>query len=226
LALIALATIFTSQIQEWIRHAEFSVNFQPRPPDCNRIPLAYQGIVKGEEGVAIASVSAETHYVRVRVQNIGNSGAEDLEVAVLEVRRRGRANPRFQRVQMSTPWNLTWKDFQSHVLPRLPLGSERHIDIGHVVDPHRRGLIPGEDRAGSEPSTTLFCLAFYVKSNTAEYLLEPGEYEIDFQVFAANAKPSPIFTFHLNHTGQWFEGEAKMYHDGLGMSVTRAGEQS
>ncbi len=69
---------------------------------------------------------------------------------------------------------------------------------------------------------TLFCLAFFVKSNTAEYLLPPEEYEIDFRVFAANAKPSAVFTFHLNHRGTWFEDEAKMYRDGLGMTCVRA----
>ena len=70
---------------------------------------------------------------------------------------------------------------------------------------------------------TLFCLALFVKSNTREYLLPPGqEYEIDFQVFAANAKPSAVFTFHLNLKGKWFEDEAQMYSEGLGMSVSPA----
>ena len=125
---------------------------------------------------------------------------------------------------MGTPWNLIWAHINSHVLPRLPVGSERHIDIGHVVDPEKRGLIPGEDRQNSDPLKTLFCLALFVKSNTTEYLLSPAEeYEIDFRVFAGNAKPSAIFTFHLNHRGTWFVDEASMYRDGLGMSVSHKG---
>lgn len=56
-----------------------------------------------------------------------------------------------------------------------------------------------------------------------EYLLSPGEYEIDFQVFAANANPSAVFTFRLNQLGKWFADEAQMYRDGLGMSVSRKG---
>jgi hypothetical protein len=225
MAIAACAAILTPQIQGWIRHPEYKVNFEPYPPDCNRIPLAQRKPVQTQEGLELAFVfSAETHYVRVRVQNIGKAGAEDLEVSALEVRHRVGPDPHFQPMQMSTPWNLTWKDLQSNVLPRLPPGGQRHFDIGHVVDPKKRGQILGEDRAGSDPSTTLFCLAFFVKSNTGEYLLDPGEYEIDFQVFAANANPSAVFTFHLNHTGKWFEDETQMYRDDLGgMRVTKAG---
>ncbi len=120
---------------------------------------------------------------------------------------------------MSTPWNFTWKDIQSDFLPRLPVGSERHFDIGHVVDPKRRSQIQGEDKPGSDPSKTLFCLAFFVKSNTLEYLLDPGKYEIDFKVFSANAKPSPVFTFRLTHSGNWYPDEERMYRDGLKMSI-------
>ena len=36
-----------------------------------------------------------------------------------------------------------------------------------------------------------------------------------------NAKPSPVFTFHLNHTGMWFEDEAEMYSQGLGMTADK-----
>jgi hypothetical protein len=171
--------------------------------------------------MASVVLSAEAHYVRARLENIGKAGAEDLEVLVHDVRRKGSADQRFQSIQMSTPCNLTWKDFQSHVLPRLPLKCQRHIDIGHVVDPRRRSQFPGEDRTGSNPSKTLFCLAFFVRSNTLEYLLDPGEYEIDFQVFAANAKPSAVFTFHLNHKGHWYVDEDQMYRVGLEMSVAR-----
>jgi hypothetical protein len=121
---------------------------------------------------------------------------------------------------MSTPYNLTWKDFPSHVLRGLPRDCQWPIDIGHVVDPQERRQFPGEDRAGSDPSKTLFCLAFFVRSNTLEYLLDPGKYEIDFQVFAANAKPSAVFTFHLNHKGGWYLDEGQMYRDGLEMTVT------
>jgi len=211
LALVAFATIFRDRLRELRWHPEWKVNFQSGRPDCNRILQISP------------SDSIETHYVRARIQNVGQAGAEDVEVSVVEVRKR-EADHVFRPIPMGTPWNLIWAHINSHVLPRLPVGSERHIDIGHVVDPEKRGLIPGEDRRGSDPLKTLFCLALFVKSNTTEYLLSPAEeYEIDFRVFAGNAKPSAIFTFHLNHRGKWFVDEASMYRDGLGMSMSHKG---
>lgn len=217
LAVVAFAAIFTDQIREWIRHPDWKVNFQPTHPDCNRIRTDFR-LQTGTEIRNIAS--AEMHYVRARVQNVGKVGAKDVEVSVLEVRHKGRADQVFKPMAMNTPMNLIWAHFSSHVLPQLPVGSERHIDIGHVADPQKRSEFSGEDRRGSDSSKTLFCLAFFVKANTGEYLLDPGEYEIDFRVFAANSKPSKTFTFHLNHIGNWFEDEAQMYRDGLGLRVS------
>jgi hypothetical protein len=120
---------------------------------------------------------------------------------------------------MGTPWNLVWAHIGSHVLPQLPVESKRHIDIGHVIDPGQRQHFPGEDKPGSDRSKTFFSLAFFVKSNTQEYLLDPGEYQIGFQVFASNAQPSSVFTFELNHVGKWHKDEAKMYHESLGLRL-------
>ena len=191
----------------------------PGRPDCNRI--RQDRFARTPAGVDVKIDSAETHYVRARIHNVGEAGAEDVEVSIVQVRRRD-ADHVFRPIPLGTPWNLLWAHLNSHVLPRLPVGSQRQIDIGHVMDPKKRGSF-SEDRDGSDPSMTLFCLALFVKSNTREYLLPPGqEYEIDFQVFAANAKPSAVFTFHLNLKGKWFEDEAQMYSEGLGMSVSPA----
>ncbi|MGB8802706.1 MAG: hypothetical protein WCC97_18660 [Candidatus Acidiferrales bacterium] len=217
LAIVAFVTIFRDQIREWVRHPEFEVEFEPGWPDCNRIRLDFQRTVHVGATIQNFVASAETHWIRARVKNIGKMGAEDVEVSVTQVRRRG-ADRVFRSVPMNTPWNLAWKDMSS-VLPRLPVGGVRHIDIGHVVDPAARNQILGEDRSGSDPTLTLFSLAFASKSNTGEYLLEPGEYEIDFQIFAANANPSRIFTFSLNHTGEWFLDEGQMYREGLGLGI-------
>jgi hypothetical protein len=167
---------------------------------------------------------ADVHYLRARVKNVGNLGAEDVEVSVLEVRRRGDADGTPRPVPMSTPWNLIWAHQNGgHVLRHLPVGAERHIDLGHVIDPAKRPAMAGEDLAAGDPNETVFCLAFFVKSNTQEYLLRPGVYEIDFRIYAANAHPSAIFTFHLEHTGRWFPSEDQMYADGLGMRIVEKG---
>lgn len=220
LATVAFVTIFRDEIRGWVRHPEWEVEFEPSLPDCNRVRIDLQRFIPLGLGVnpRLLTTSAEAHWIRARVRNVGKAGAEDVEVSVTQVRRKN-ADGVFRPVPLSTPCPLGWKDM-SNVLPRLPLGAGRHIDIGHVVDPALRNQIPGEDRQGSNLAVTLFCLAFTSKSNTGEYLLDPGEYQIDFQVFAANYKPSRTYTFSLNHTGRWFLDERQMYHEGLGLSVS------
>ena len=142
-----------------------------------------------------------------------------MEVSVLAVRRAAIGG--FDTIPMGTPWNLVWAHSKNdHVLPRLPVSSQRHIDLGHIVDPAKRSQLGGEDYPDSDKSHTLFCLAFFVKSNSLEYLLDPGSYQIDFQVFSATTRPSRVFTLHLNHTGEWFEDEDRMYNEGLGLKIT------
>jgi hypothetical protein len=224
LAVTAFFTVIRDEVRHWIRRPEFGVNFAPQSPDCSQIPTEVRTQVL-EEGAGVHHIReeirrAETHYIRARIQNTGDLGAEDAEVSVLEVRRCGDADNTFRKVPMGTPWNLTWAHQQgSHVLRRLPVRAERHVDLGHVIDPSQRAFFPGEDRPGSDPTSTMFCLAFWVKSNTGEYLLDPGVYEIDFQVYAANAHPSMIFTFYLDHRGRWLSDEDRMYTDALGMRI-------
>ena len=224
LAIAAFFTIIRDEVRRWIRRPSFGIVFAPQSPDCNQISTEFRTrqIVEDLQGQRILEQQdrADVHYVRARVKNVGNLGAEDVEVSVLEVRRRGDADNTLRPIPMGTPWNLIWAHQQGgHVLRRLPVDAERHIDLGHVVDPARRQAMTGENLPGSDPNATLFCLAFFVKSNTQEYLLRPGIYEIDFRVYAANAHPSAIFTFHLDHKGRWFPSENQMYANGLGMRV-------
>jgi len=204
LAIAAFFTIIRDELRRWIRHPSFGIVFAPQSPDCQQIStefLRHQIVeVRGGQRVLEQADRADAHYVRARVKNMGDLGAEDVEVSVLEVRRRGDADGTFRPVPMGTPWNLIWAHQNGgHVLRRLPVGAERHIDLGHVFDPAKRPVMAGEDLAAGDPTVTLFCLAFFVKSNTQEYLLRPGVYEIDFRVYAANAHPSAVFTFHLEH---------------------------
>jgi len=219
LGLIAFYTVIRDEWRNWIRRPEFRANFVPRDPDCLQTPTEGTRQIIEEGRTRLEMRRAETHYIRARIHNTGNLGAKDVEVAVLEVRRRGDADNTFHPIRMGTPWSLTWAHQRdSHVLRRLPVHAERHIDLGHIIDPTHRAFF-GEDHPGANPERTLFCLAFFVKSNTGEYLLDPGFYEIDFRIYAANAQPSPVFTFRLDHKGTWFSDENRMYADALGMSV-------
>lgn len=218
LALAAFFTIARDEIRYFFWHPDFDVRFQPDQPDCHRVRLDWR---HGDR-----TGSAETHYVRCRIKNTGKIAARDVEVAVIEVLRKNAAG-KFDPYPMGTPWALVWAHRNDprllpHVLEQIPVGTERHIAIGHVVDPAKRAEIPGENDPSRQvpDGQTLFCLQFFVKSNTGEYLLDKGEYKVRFQVAASNAKPREL-VFLLNHTGQWFEDEKRMYTEGLGLEIKR-----
>lgn len=211
IACAAVISILREELLLWFRHPEFLINFINGQPDCHRVPLNW---------CYLNSLgTAQTHYIRCRVKNNGKIAAKDVEVAIIEVKRKD-ATGRFQTQKMALPLNLLWSHYKSHILPQLPLGAERHFTLGHIVDPEQRTKIPNENDPNREIGNdrTFFCLETFVKSNTLEYLIEPGEYKIFIQVSAANAKPKN-FTFHLNHTGVWFENEEKMYSEALGMRI-------
>lgn len=205
LVLVAVLLILRDEIRKWILQPTFEVRFQRENPDCHRVPLG----------------SYPVHYIRCRIYNSGRVAAQNVEVAVVGVRKKD-ANGTFQNYPMATPWPLLWSHHNNHVLSQIPRLAERHITLGHVMEPKDRIHIPvpSENDPKHSQTDTLFVLEVFVRSNTLEYLLPPGEYEIKVQVAASNAKPK-TFLFHLNHTGKWFSDESKMYSDGLGLNITQ-----
>src|SRR5438094_371527 len=111
LALVAFVTIFRDEIREWIRHPEWQVDRDVLSA-CSRIRLNFQTVVETPAGgqFELQRGNAETHWIRVRIRNVGQAGAKDVEAFVTQVRYRGEANRLFERVRMDTPWSLTWKD--------------------------------------------------------------------------------------------------------------------
>jgi hypothetical protein len=82
LAFVAFVTIFRDQIiREWVRHPEWQVQLEPRLPGCNRIRLDFQPPVHTATSIQLQMGSAETHWIRVRVKNVGKTGADDVEVS-------------------------------------------------------------------------------------------------------------------------------------------------
>jgi len=211
LAIAAIIAILRDEIRSLFRHPEFSANFTSSQPDCHLVPFTWRTESSGG--------TTEAHYIRCRIENNGKIAARDVEVVAVEIKRKDASNV-FRTQRMATPWNLVWAHHKTHVLSQLPRDAERHITLGHVINPRDRHNIPYEDDPSRNlpEGTTLFCLGVFIRSNTLEYLLDPGEYIISLKVEAANAR-SKKFTFHLNHTGKWFDTEERMYEDGLGLKI-------
>jgi len=122
LAVAAFFTIIRDELRRWIRHPSFGIVFSPRSPDCHEISAEFltRQVVEDLQGERVLELTdqADVHYVRARVKNVGDLGAEDVEVSVLEVRRRGDADGAPRPIPMGTPWNLIWAHQNGgHVLP-------------------------------------------------------------------------------------------------------------
>jgi len=203
LALAAIAAVYRDFIIGLFYHPDLIFKEEPF---LHRIPL-----VRFENGVAIAE--ANTDYFRLRVFNAGKIAAKDVEVLVTEVRSK-HPDGRFKPKPLATPYNLHWTHRIEAALPIIHPKSERHITLGYIIDPDKRSVIWGDSVASKE---TLFELDFTVKSTNREYLLPPGEYQIDIQIVASNLTEPKKSTIYLNHIGKWFIHESEMYSKGFGI---------
>lgn len=100
LAIVALYTILRARPRELYWRPEWGVRFVPGRPDCNRI--SQDLFARAPVGVKIKLDSAETHYVRARIHDVSRVGADDVEVSVVEVRKRG-ADHVFTPIPLGTP---------------------------------------------------------------------------------------------------------------------------
>jgi hypothetical protein len=162
-------------------------------------------------------LTVDCYYLRLWVQNKGNTRAEKVQVFAAALSKRG-ADGSFNRVDGFFPMNLSW----SYSPPGAPeiyadgispdMG--KHCDLGSVVHPATR-LELGEAREDVPAEKTALVLALEVTPNTRSNIIPPGVYHLVLRIAAANAAPTTR-TLELNLTGDWFPDEKRMFSDGLG----------
>ena len=209
-AIVALfIAIFHEQLSRLFWHPTLEIRFENQPPDSNLMPVT--NIRSGAQ--------ADCYYFRIRVYNTGNTRAENVEVFIEEVRRRG-ADSTFERWRNFIPLNLLWSHYQQPYFPAIPQGTYKHCDLGHIIDPGRRQEFPGEDYApyAVTQQQTLLYLALIVPPSTGIYLVPPGFYHLTIVAVAANARLTRR-TIEINQTGRWFPNEPDMLREGIGIRL-------
>ena len=117
--------------------------------------------------------------------------------------------------------NLRWSHSQFS-----PLGPEifaggispkmgKHCDLGHIIDPSKRVAF-GINLSNVVAGKTILELDLEVAPATLTHLLLPAVYRLEMKLAAANAEPETK-TIEINHTGDWYSEETKMFSDGFGM---------
>jgi hypothetical protein len=178
-------------------------------PDCHR--TTSRNMATGQE--------VPCYYFRVRVINEGNAAAEMVEVSVDHIEQR-RADGSFEIRKEFLPLNLLWAHIGQAYYPSIPPETAKHCDLGHILEPSKRGAFPAERHpvAPDNPEETLFCLDLVVRPNTGSFLLPPGVFRLWLTAVASNSRPTRTVV-ELNHTGRWFSDEARMLREGVGLHL-------
>ena len=199
--------IFHEHLRSLFWHPSLSISCVNEPPDSHRTTLVNR--VVGQE--------VPCFYFRLRIKNSGNAPARTVEVFIRRVEQQ-RADGSFELRREFLPLNLLWSHIGSAYYETIPPDVEKHCDLGHVIQPNRRGDFPGERHPllPAEPDKTLFCLDLVVRPNTGSFLLPPGVYRLEVAAAASNANLVSRVV-ELNHTGKWFDDEARMLREGVGL---------
>jgi hypothetical protein len=165
----------------------------------------------------------EGYYFRLCVRNNGNTAAELVEVCASELRKKGQDDV-FTRIDNFLPMNFRWCHTQEFkglkgVLRTLAPKMERHCDLGHIFHPGQREKLYLEDKPEQESTKgkTVFCLDLEMQSLTLGHLIEPGKYQLDILVAAANIRNPLKKTLEISFDGKWFDEDSKMFQDGIGI---------
>lgn len=206
---VAAVAVFQETIRGWFYHPRFHVSIKTEPPDCVAVPVSTPG------GTPVA----DSVYLRLWVENVGNATAKNVEVYARGLRRR-RADDVWERVGAFPPMNLNWANVSSIYFPSIAPEMGKHCDLGHIVDPSRRhALHEDAPRLALTSQQTSLAFDLMVAPNHKGHIIGPGEYQLEILVAAENARPITR-TVEIFLSGTWYANETRMLSDGVGVSIS------
>jgi hypothetical protein len=166
-------------------------------------------------------ISADTYYVRARVENRGRRRAEGVEIYAARLLKR-QSDGSFNEEKDFIPMHLTWAHTDQIVLPGILPGSQRFFGVAAVFDPYVRPKFPAQDREWPDVPRELTILSLQTKYKVTDlnYLLPPGTYRLVLELAAKNARPIRR-KLEITVTGKWFDDEEEMLRDGIAVRVVR-----
>jgi hypothetical protein len=205
---LAAVAVFQETIRGWFYQPRFQVSSKTAPPDCVAVPFTTP------DGVFVA----DSIYLRLWVENVGNATARNAEVYAKELRRQ-RADGTWKRVGAFPPMNLKWANVGTIYFPYIAPEMGKHCDVGHIVDPARRHILH-EDAPRLTLTDQQTSLAFDLMAapNHRGHIIGPGEYQLEILVAAENVRPIKR-TITISLRGPWNADETGMLRDGVGMTI-------
>lgn len=203
---LAIVAAFQDVIRKWIIRPKLQVNVSCAPPDCHKTTMTIQT----RNGID----RAPCYYFRIRVTNLGNTEAREVEVYAASLCSR-LPDGSFAPAETFMPMNLLWANFRQPFLavlsPRIP----KHCDIAHIVHPNFNRLLHHELPGVGELNPVL-AFDLQVEPNMKGHLAGPGTYRMGIIVAAANARPKH-FELEIEFPGDWYNDEADMLSRGFSL---------
>jgi len=213
--LALIVALFKEELVGLWRRPKLQARIRLSAPDCHKTEMTLY-----DKNTGAVLERSDCYYLRSWIENTGNQRAEKVQVFVSKLFRR-HADGSFVEDKSFLPMNLRW----SHSQP-TPLGPEifaegispqmgRHCDLGHILDPSKRTRF-GINLPSVPSGKTILELDLEIAPNTLTHLIPPGVYRVELKLAAANVKPLTKI-IEINHTGDWYIDENKMFSDGIGM---------
>lgn len=209
--------LFKDEVLRWRRRPQLRVTAELKPPHSHLTHLGPYQVQR----IALTMTIAPCYYVRLWIENCGKSRAENVQVFVASVARRS-ADGSFVNLANFLPMNLRWShgrpDASTEVFAEgISPGMGKHCDLLEIVHPDNCAEL-GRDLPGAPPHLVIGAVQVEVFPNTRTHLLTPGVYRLLLRVAASNARPVESM-LELTMSGEWFDDEARMFTDGIGLRV-------
>lgn len=205
---LAGVAVFQETIRGWFYHPRFQISTKTEPPDCFAVPYMSGG-----------TFVANSIFIGIWVENVGNATAKNAEVYAKALQRK-RVDGVWERVLGFAPMNLKWANIDRMYFPSIAPQMGKHCNVGHIVDPSCRHLMPTENvsRLGLTDQQTSLAFEVIAAPNHGGHIVGPGEYRLEILVAAENATPLRK-TLEISLRGSWYTDDTQMLRDGIGMSI-------
>ena len=162
--------------------------------------------------------NGDRYFVRIRVENIGKTRAEKVQVSLTELAKRG-LDEKFEDISTILPLNLKWSNSPPEgaviILDGISSKMSAFCDVISLWNPANPNL---RKPAGTAENVTIGQLELEVLPPNDTDLLLPGLYRLTVRIAAANFEPIDGIT-EFEHKGAWTDDDAAMRRDNLAVSL-------
>lgn len=186
-ALTAILALFKESAINYILRPELHVKLICSAPDCHKTNFGPH----------------ETHYFRLRVENLGTRSAEDVEVSIESVKI--FQNGSFVQDDNYVPMQLMWSLWRLNISSmNIPGGAYRFCDLGFILHPSTTTLQidTGPVYPKNQGSELLFWFDSRFRPNTGTTYLPPGKYQLDISAYSKDISRT-VFKLNIDWRGNW-----------------------